>query len=131
MVPMKSPGLDRFNACFFQTYWKTIGDEVCTTMLNFLNGGAFNDHINHTYIVLVSKVKNSVKVSDFRSISLCNVIYKLGLKVLYGILKKILMTIISNSQSAFILIILIMDNVIVAYKALHSIMSRHKEKNVR
>lgn len=129
MAPLKSPGPNGFSACFYQKYWMLVGDEVCIIVLNFLNGGSFNDRINYNYIVFIPKVKNSVNVRDFRPISLCNVIYKLISKVLSNRLKKILPIIISPNQSAFILVSLIIDNVIVAYETLHFMKTRHKGKD--
>lgn len=105
-----------------------MGDEVCSTMLNFLNVGSFNGKINFTYILLISKVKILVKATDFRLINLYNVIYKLVLKVLANRLKKIMHAIISPNRSVFILERLIIVNVIVAYEILHSMKTRHKGK---
>ena len=64
-----------------------MGDIVVITMLDFLNNGNMLTEINHTYIVLIPKIKNLVKMSDFRPINLCNVIYKVISKVLANKLK--------------------------------------------
>lgn len=121
MTPLKSPGLDGFSACFYQAYWDIIKTEVCNIVLKFLNDGILDDSHNFTYNVLIPKVSNPIKPNDFRSISLCNVIYKLASKVLANRLKKLLPDIISPSQSAFNPGRLIIYNVIIAYEALHSI----------
>lgn len=75
--------------------------------------------MNHTFITLILKKKTPEKVTDYRYISLCNVLYKIIAKVLVNRLKLILPHVISSTQSAFVLVRLIIDNVIVAYELMH------------
>ncbi|GAA0157305.1 hypothetical protein LIER_14603 [Lithospermum erythrorhizon] len=72
--------------------------------------GRFLKKFNLTLITLIPKVPNPVEIKHFRPIALCNTIAKLVAKVLAGRLKKILATIVSKSQSAFIPNRLITDN---------------------
>jgi hypothetical protein len=90
--------------------------------------GMFDSSLNTTHIVIVPKKKNPTKVTDYRPISLCNVLYKLIEKVLANRMKKILYDVISPNQSAFISGRLITDNIIVAFEALHSMSTRLKGK---
>jgi len=75
------------NALFYQKFWHVVGDSVTAIVLDFLNSGNMVPNINHTNIVLIPKVKNPEKMSDFRPISLRNVIYKIISKVLANRLK--------------------------------------------
>jgi hypothetical protein len=129
MQPLKSPGPDGFTACFYQKFWPTVGREVCQAVLGFLNTGILDGAINSTYIALIPKKKSPTKVTEYRPISLCNVLYKLISKVLANRLKKILPSIISKNQSAFVPGRLITDNILVAFEALHTMQSRMKRKN--
>ena len=87
MGPTKAPGPHGMNALFYQQYWHIVGDDVIAAVLDFLNSGYMTSEINYTHIVLIPKVKSPEKISDYRPISLCNVIYKIISKVLANRLK--------------------------------------------
>jgi hypothetical protein len=126
MSPLKALGPDEYGVCFFEKHWSYIGAQVKGVGLNFLNLGIFDPTINFTYIALILKSDLASNVSDFRPISLCNVLYKLIAKVLANRLKRVLPKVISQNQSAFLPGRLIFDNILVAYEALHTMDTRLK-----
>jgi hypothetical protein len=119
MKPNKSPGVDGFTSGFFQKHWDLLKHDVVSAVLGFLNGGRMPHDINKTLIVLIPKVKHPQFFSQYRPISLCNVLYKMCSKVLANRLKIILQDIIGEEQSAFVPGRLISDNVLTAYECIH------------
>ena len=115
-----APGPDGMNALFYQKYWHVVGNDVIAAVLDFLNSGIMIPDINYTHIILIPKVKSLERISDFRPISLCNVIYKIISKAMANRLKQILPQLIAPFQSAFVLGRLIIDNILMAYETLHA-----------
>lgn len=92
------------------------GASVTATVLDFLKHRVLLGPSNFTYIVLIPKVKNPTKMTQFRPISLCNVIYKIGSKTLANRLKSVLPDMISPIQLPFVPNRLITYKVLIAFK---------------
>ena len=75
MHPTKAPGPDGKPALFFQKFWPVVGPSVTSAVLGVLNGVDEISHINHTFIVLIPKIKNPKLMSEFRPICECYVVY--------------------------------------------------------
>jgi hypothetical protein len=97
-----SPEPDGFNVAFYVSAWDWIGDDVTNVVRNFYITGILLAHLNDTQIALIPKKLACHLPSDFRPISLCNVVYKIIAKSLANRLKERLPDYIHPSQQAFI-----------------------------
>ena len=129
MEPGTAPGPDDMPPLFYQSFWSLVGDEVCSAVLDCLNNCKIPDVINHTNITLIPKVKSPENITEFRPISLCNVVYKLVSKVLANRLKMVLPTVVSENQSAFQAGRVITDNVLMAFETLHYMKNHQSGKS--
>ena len=120
MAPLKAPGPDGIPPLFYRHFQGLVDNDVTNSVLSWLNLGTIPYPLNHTFVTLIPKTKNPEYVSQYRPISLCNVLYKIFSKVLANRLKKILPTIITEHQSAFVKNRLIFDNILVAFESLNS-----------
>ena len=127
MKPLTAPGPDGMSPIFFKSCWK-FGQDVIDASLAILNSGNMSASLNHTYIALIPKTKSPEKETDFRPISLCNVLYKIVSKTIANRLKKIMPKLVSESQSAFMSDRLITDNILIAHETLHHLKKKKKNR---
>ncbi|KAL0409022.1 UNVERIFIED_CONTAM: putative mitochondrial protein [Sesamum radiatum] len=126
MAAFKSPGPDGVPPIFFQKFWHIVKQDVVPYVLHVLNSCHMPPKLNSTHIVLIPKCKNPENLSQFRPISLCNVVYKLASKTVANRLKLLLDHIISPAQSAFVPGRLITDNILLAFELNHFLNTKTK-----
>ncbi|GJX66900.1 RNA-directed DNA polymerase, eukaryota, reverse transcriptase zinc-binding domain protein [Tanacetum coccineum] len=111
-------GPDGFSSDFFKKAWEIVGNDVCMAVKEFFRSGKILGEINATLITLIPKINTPNKVSDFRPIACCNVIYECISKILTNIIKMGLSKIVNINQSAFIPGRHIQDNILLAQELL-------------
>ncbi|XP_060196348.1 uncharacterized protein LOC132625797 [Lycium barbarum] len=114
----KSPGPDGYGGGFYRAAWKVIGDDVCNAISECFSNGKLLKQLNATMISIILKVENPVSPSQYRLISCCNVFYKCISKLLCSRLNKILPTIVSPTQAAFVKGRSLVKNVLVCHDLL-------------
>lgn len=90
MCPTKALGPDGLQTIFFQRHWESVKERMIATCLYVLNQEGTIAPLNHTYIALIPQNNKPRKVTEYKPISLCNVIYRLVTKVIANRLKQIL-----------------------------------------
>jgi len=120
MHPTKAPGPDGLHAIFYKKCWEIVGPNVISFVKKAWNGEVDLKRVNETNIVLIPKVKDPKRLSQYRPISLCNVLYKILSKTIANRLKQFLPRLISEQQSAFVPNRLITDNALVTFEIFHT-----------
>ena len=128
MHPNKAGGPDGLNPAFFQNFWKVMGQEVFQQCKEWLRTKNFPGDLNSTNIVLIPKKENASCMRDLRPIALCNVLYRIVAKVLANRLQKVLPSLISENQSAFVKSRSITGNVLIAFEMIHYMNSKKRGK---
>ena len=82
MHPKKSPGPNGIPLLFYQHYWSLVGNCITQTILDFLNHGIIPPKFNETHVVLIQKIKNPTKITQYKPINLSNVVSRITSKVL-------------------------------------------------
>ena len=84
------------------------------------------EYLNHTLITLIPKCKNPESFNHYRPISLCNTVYKVVSKIVFGRLRPLLLGLVSPYQTAFVSSRKGIDNAIIMQEIIHSIYVKKK-----
>lgn len=100
--PLKAPGLDGVTAALIQQAWDDFGPAVQTEVTRFFQTAQMKEDIAHSNLVLVPKISGPTKATDYRPISVCNLLYKVISKILAKKMQPWMNFLISKSQTAFV-----------------------------
>lgn len=125
----RAPRPDGFSGSFYQDHWEVVGKDVINMIKALWHSGKLLRKLNHTNLVLIQKVSCPKNLSQYHPIVVCNVSYKVLAKVLTNRLMRVMLKVICDNQSAFVVGKQIQDNIIVVHEILHSRMHQTKEED--
>ncbi|XP_061359451.1 uncharacterized protein LOC133303550 [Gastrolobium bilobum] len=120
MKDSKAPGEDGYTAAFYKKNWEFIGEQIWRDIKYYAENPSSIEEVNGTLITLIPKVPKPMYVSQFRPISLCNVIYKGMSKIIVDMLKLTMENLVSPYQDSFVPNRQLQNNIIVAKEPVHS-----------
>ncbi|GAU48725.1 hypothetical protein TSUD_406040 [Trifolium subterraneum] len=94
---------------------------------DFHRNGKLTKGLNSTFIALIQKVDSPQRLNDFRPISLVGSLYKILAKVLAYRLRMVIGSVISESQTAFVKDMQILDGILIANEAVDEARRNKKE----
>ncbi|CAA7016726.1 unnamed protein product [Microthlaspi erraticum] len=116
----KASGPDGYQPIFYQANWEVVGESVSWFVLEFFRTGVLPPGTNDAVVVLIAKVLKPERITQFRPIGLCNVLFKTITKAMVMRLKKIMPKLIGPAQASFIPGRLSTDNIVLVQEAVHS-----------
>jgi len=123
----KSPGPDGISFGFLKKFWPELKDDFMRFVLEFHRNGRLIKGVNATFISLIPKVDSPQRVNDFTPLSLLGCMYKVLAKILANRLQVVIGSVVSDSQSAFVMGKQILDGILVAYEAVDEARRQHKD----
>lgn len=98
----KASGPDGLPNEFVKVYWEEVKAELYLILLDFYAHRLDLKRYNEARIVMVPKIDSPTAISDYRPISVLNLVPKLIAKILSNRLRRRLPDLISPNQTAFV-----------------------------
>lgn len=130
MNPNSAAWPNGMNEYFYQKCWHIIKNDLMGVMQALFNGQMIPKYFSHSCIVLLPKVNNPNKMTEFRTISLSNFTSKIISKLVSNRLSPILPNLISPNQSRFVKGRRISENIMLAQEIIHHIKKPNIGSNV-
>ena len=121
----KSPRPDGWTIEFYLGLFDILREDLLNVVEESRRTGRIHATINATFIALIPKVENPVTFDDFRSLSLCNCLYKIISKVISKRLKAVLSENISKEWFSFLQGRQIHQAIGVVQESLHSFKTKN------
>ena len=102
LPPLKALGSDGYHAFFFQTNWYNLGLSVIQVIQEIFEQLNIPPSWGITNLVLILKLAHPEMITQFRLISLCNILYKLVSRIIVQRLKPYMAEIINPCQAGFV-----------------------------
>lgn len=128
MGRFKAPGPDGFQPVFYQDCWEVVENSVTRFVLGFFETRVLPESTNDALLVLIPKVAKPECITQFRPVSLCNVLFKVITKMMVIRLKNVISKLIGPAQASFIPGRLSIGNIVVVQEAVHSMRRKQGRK---
>jgi hypothetical protein len=109
---------------FFVHFFDLVGEDLLDMVEETRHKGKIYGGLNSTFIALIPKVNKPIGFGDYRSISLCNLCYKIISKIIANKIKPYLSSMISEEQLGFLKGRHIQDAIRTVQECLHSIRNK-------
>lgn len=110
---------------FSYVFYELVGRDLLRVVEESKTVACIHPPLNSTFIALIPKTNNPSYFEEFRTISLCNCLYKIISKIIARHLKTVLLRIISFEQFGFREGRQIHEAISVAWEGLHSMKTRN------
>ena len=131
MHPDKTLGPDGMTALFYQKFWEIVKEDLTLMANKFLFERTVANGLNDTNTCLIPKTTKPNEMAQFRPICLCNARYKIISKILCQRLKRVLLGLILETQSAFVAGRQISDNIMIAQEMFHTLRTKPSGRSKR